>query len=205
MRILTSTILIFVSLLGAAQTFPNELWHDGKLVLMEGDTLTGWIKYDMDKDIVQHKISPNSPVNTVTPRSLVFFEIFDEIANSYRQFYVLPYNIRSNYKAPIIFELVYQGKELTLLSREKVEFQVVSAPYTIGGAYRRLVLVYTHYFLWPDGHIEEFSGNKKDLLWKLKNKSSEMKKFIKVNRIKTERRIDLVKAIAYYNSLFDKS
>ena len=198
-------IFFFLPFVSAAQTFPNEIWHDGKLVLIEGDTLIGWIKYDMDKDIVQHKISPDSPVNTVTPRSLVFFEIFDEIANSYRQFYVLPYNIRSNYKAPLIFEVVYQGKELTLLSREKVEFQVVSAPYTIAGSYRRMVLVYTHYFLWPDGHIEEFSGNKKDLFWKLKNKSSEMKKFIKTNRLKTERRLDLVKAIAYYNSLFEKS
>ncbi|MEO0555466.1 MAG: hypothetical protein AAF149_19825 [Bacteroidota bacterium] len=198
------TILFALPAALSAQTFPNEIWHEGKAVLLEGDTLSGWIKYDMHKDIVQHRYSTEGTITTVTPRSLAFFEIFDKTANQYRQFYVLPYNVRANYKAPIIFELVFQGKALTLLNREKVEYQVTSYPYAVSGTYSRLVLVFTHYFLWPDGHIEEFSGNKKDLLWKMKKKSSQMKKFLKVNRIKTDRRSDLVKAVSYYNSLFEK-
>lgn len=203
MRLLV-TILFCLPLILSAQTFPNEIWHEGKAVLIKGDTLFGWIKYDMDKDIVQHRYSSEGTITTVTPRSLAFFEIFDQLANQYRQFYVLPYNVRSNYKAPIIFELIFQGQELTLLSREKVEYQVTSYPYAVSGTYSRLVLVFTYYFLWPDGHIEEFSGNKKDLLWKMKKKSAQMKKFLKVNRIKTDRRADLIKAVSYYNSLFEK-
>ncbi len=191
------------SLLG--QQFPSEVWHEGKAVLVEGDTLVGWIKYDMDKDIVQHTYSTEGTITTVTPRSLVFFEIFDKLANQYRQFYVLPFYVQNNYKAPIIFELVYQGDELTLLSREKVEYQVTNYPYAVSGTFNRLVLVFTHYFLWPDGHIEQLTGNRKDLLWKMKKKSTQMKKFMKSNRIKPERRSDLVKIVAYYNTLFEKS
>ncbi|MEM6524606.1 MAG: hypothetical protein AAGF85_04120 [Bacteroidota bacterium] len=197
------TIYLLLPFTLTAQTFPNEIWHEGKAVRIEGDTLAGWIKYDMDKDIVQHTYAKNGTITTITPRSLVFFEIFDQLANQYRQFYVLPYNIRGNYRAPIIFELVYEGKKLTLLSREKLEYQVTSYPYAVSGTFNRLVLVFTYYFLTPDGRIEKFSGNRKDLLWKTKKKSAQMKKFVKTNRLKLERRGDLVKAVSYYNSLYE--
>jgi len=185
------------------QTFPNEIWHDGKVVLNEGDTLKGLIKYNLDTDLVQHKLMDSGTITTITARSLVFFEIFDGTVNQYRQFYVLPYHVRRDYKAPVIFELIYQGNELTLLSREKVEYQVTSYPYAVSGTYTRLVLVYTHYFLWPDGHIEIYPGKKRDLLWVMKKKSAQIKKFIKTNKIKPDRRRDLVKTVTYYNSLFE--
>ncbi len=196
-------ILLFPVCVAAGQTFPNEVWHDGQAVLVGGDTLKGMIKYNLETDLVQHKFDQASTINTLTARSLAFFEIFDNTSNRYRQFYVLPYSVRRDYKAPIIFELILEGQELTLLSREKVEYQVTSYPYAVSGTYTRLVLVYTHYFLAPDGHIEMYTGKKKDLLWIMKKKSAVMKRFLKNNKIKPDRRTDLVRTVNYYNSLFE--
>ena len=196
-------ILLLPAYFAAGQSFPNEVWHEGQAVLVKGDTLKGLIKYNLDTDLVQHKFDQASTINTITARSLAFFEIFDNTSNRYRQFYVLPYSVKRDYKAPIIFELILEGPELTLLSREKVEYQVTSYPYAVSGTYTRLVLVYTHYFLAPDGHIELHTGKKRDLLWIMKRKSADMKRFVKANKIKPDRRTDLVKTVNYYNSLFE--
>lgn len=186
-----------------AQVFPSEVWHDGKLVLMEGDTLEGQVKYNLETDLVQFT-RDRQTVKTFTGRKLLFFEIFDKTVNRYRQFYAIPYNVKSNYKAPVIFEVLYTGDHLSLLSREAIEYQVANYPYSMSGTYTRLELVYTHYFLKPDGSITLFTGKKKDLLWVMNKNSSEIKKYIKNEKIRIDRRGDLVKLVAYYNSLFDK-
>ncbi|TRX61708.1 hypothetical protein FNH22_02710 [Fulvivirga sp. M361] len=203
----TPLIIVLLSVSGVlfGQRFPSELWHDGYVVLIEGDTLKGQVKYDLETDLIQHKFGPQETINTITARSLSFFEIFDGTANRYRQFYVLPYNVRIDYRAPVIFELIYEGEHLTLLSREKVEYQVTSYPYAVSGTYTRLTLVYTYYFLSPNGGIVMHTGKKNDLLWNMKRKSPQMKKFLKENKIKVDRRSDLIKVVSYYNSLFENS
>ena len=48
-----------------------------------------------------------------------------------------------------------------------------------------------------------YTGKKKDLLWIMKKKSAVMKRFLKNNKIKPDRRTDLVRTVNYYNSLFE--
>ncbi|UII30133.1 hypothetical protein LVD17_17705 [Fulvivirga ulvae] len=194
-------ILYSIGHVGVAQIFPSEVWHDGKLVLLEGDTLVGQVKYNLETDLVQFT-RDNQTVKAFTARKLLFFEIFDKTVNRYRQFYAIPYNVKSNYKAPVMFEVLYTGDHLSLLSREAIEYQVANYPYSMSGTYTRLELVYTHYFLKPDGSITLFTGKKKDLQWVMNKKSSEIKRYIKNNKIRIDRRADLVKLVAYYNSLF---
>lgn len=196
-------ILSFSYGIAPAQTFPSEVWHEGKVVLIEGDTLVGQVKYNLETDLVQFTRDRRT-IKTFTARKLLFFEIFDSLSNTYRQFYALPYSIRNNYKAPVIFEVHLQGTELSMLSREKIEHQVSNYPYSMSGTYSRMVLVYTYYLLKPDGSISQVTSKKKDLIWIMNKKSGEMKKFIKANRIRPDRRADLIKAVAYYNSLFKK-
>lgn len=197
-----SLAICFGYILAAAQTFPSEVWHEGKVVLLEGDTLKGQVKYNLETDLVQFSHDQKT-IKTYTARKLFFFEIFDKLSNQYRQFYVLPYGIKNNYKAPVIFEVLLQGKELSVLSRESVEYQVSNYPYSMAGSYTRMVLVYTYYFLKPDGTIIQYSGKKKDLTWIMSKKSGEIKKFIKANKIRTDKRVDLLNTVAYYNSLFE--
>lgn len=42
-----------------AQQWAFELWHEGRVVTTDGDTLKGLIKYDIQTDIIQFNY-PNS-------------------------------------------------------------------------------------------------------------------------------------------------
>ena len=201
-RFLLSLVFGFTLSLGFSQTFPSEMWHDGRLVLLEGDTLKGQIMYSLETDLVQFT-GDERTIKTYTARKLLFFEIFDNTVERYRQFYTIPYSVKSDYKAPVIFEVLTTGEHLSLLSRESLEYQVAHYPYAMSGTYSRLELVYTNYFLLPNGNVQKFAGKKKDLLWVMNKKSGEMKKFIKSNNIRMDDRFDLAKAVAYYNSLFE--
>lgn len=198
---LLSSLLVLSIQLGQAQNFPSEIWHEGRVVLMEGDTLRGQVMYNLETDLVQFT-GDDRTIKTFTARKLLYFEIFDNTVERYREFYTIPYSIKSDYKTPVIFEVLTTGKQLSLLSREALEYQVSHYPYGMSGTYSRLELVYTNYFLLPDGTVKEFGGKKKDLLWMMNKRAGEMKKFIKSNRIKMDDRRDLAKAVAYYNSLF---
>lgn len=205
LRIVFLVYLMVMSAVVQAQRFPSQVWHTGKLVLLEGDTLQGDIMYNQETDLIQYSINGGKTIQTFTARKLIFFEIFDEARSAYRQFYALPYSLRGGYKAPIIFELIREGRKITLLSREAIENKVVNSPYSATGIYTRTELVYTYYFLKPDGTIDRFRGKKKDLIWIMRKKSDEIKKFIKSENIKVDRRSDLVRVAAYYNSLFDNA
>lgn len=194
--------LCISSLAGNSQTFPSEYWHAGEVVTIEGDTLRGQIKYDLDTDIIQFSLDNKNTAQAFTARKLLYFEILDKTSNRYRYFYALPFNVSGGYNAPIFFELLHEGRHLTLLTRETIEYKVTNYPYSMGGSYTRLQLVYNYYFLTEKGKIESFSGKKRDLMHVLSKKSSEIKKFIKTNHLRVERKRDLVKIVDYYNSLF---
>jgi hypothetical protein len=181
-----------------AQVWPSELWHDGKVVLDNGDTLAGKIKYDLKQDLIQYNV-PSLRTEAFSARKVLFFEIFDETVRRYRQFFALPYSNQSQYRTPVFFELLTEGK-LTLLTRESIEFRTYSSPYYLG-SYTREVMVNRFYFLDNEGNIEEFKGSKADLLNMMGRRSEEVDKYIKKNRLKIDDKVDFARIIAYYNSI----
>ena len=193
------TLVFFLVLEVRAQQFPSDIWHDGKIVLLEGDTLRGSIKYDLQQDLVQYR-EPNQQTTALSARKVLFFEIFDTSVRTYRQFFALPFSTVSTYRAPVFFELLEEGK-MTLLSRESIEYRTYNSPYYMG-SYSRLVLVYKYFFLEENGNISEFTGNKNDLLDLMNKKSEEVEKYIKANKLRYDDKYDFAKIIAYYNSLF---
>lgn len=199
MKIFTTAIFALIANLALAQQWPSDVWHEGKLVLTAGDTLKGQIKYDLQQDLVQY-VFQNSKAEVYTARKVLFFEIFDESVHKYRQFFALPFTTAGAYKAPVFFELLEEGK-MTLLARELLETKTYSSPYYLG-SYSRLVLTYKYFFLKEDGTIEEFTGNRKDLLDMMGKKSEDIEKYIKSNRLKYEDKYDFAQIIAYYNSLY---
>jgi hypothetical protein len=132
----------------AQKDWPSELWHDGKIVLIDGDTLKGMVKYDFQQNVVQYVVN-NKQAEIYSARKVLFFEIFDETVHKYRRFFVLPYTNASNYKAPVFFELLEEGK-ITLLSRELLEYKTYNNNF-YGGSYSRLVQTYYYYLLKDDG------------------------------------------------------
>jgi hypothetical protein len=192
-------LLLLLSLQGAAQQFPSDLWHEGKIILLEGDTLRGSVKYDLQQDLVQYGVA-NQRTTAYSARKVLFFEIFDTSVRKYRQFFALPFTTTTGYKAPVFFELLEEGK-MTLLSRESVEYRTYNSPYYMG-SYSRLVLVHKYFFLDEKGNISEFTGNKNDLLNLMNKKSEEVEKYIKTNKLRYDDKYDFARIVAYYNSLF---
>lgn len=195
----TMGLLLIVHLADAQQSWPFELWHEGKIVLVEGDTLKGMVKYDMQQDLVQYTIMDRK-AEVFTARKVLFFEIFDESIKKYRRFFTLPFATTTGYRAPLFFELLEEGK-MTLLARELLEYKTPSSPYYFG-SYQRLVLTYKYFFLKENGTVEEFAGTKNDLLDLMGKKSDEVEKYMRTNRLKFDDKQDLSRIVAYYNSLF---
>lgn len=210
-KLLFFTLLIIAVLFFSranAQNFPSELWHEGKVVLIEGDTVKGQIKYDFDNDLVQ--VNTDNVLKTYSSRKILFFEILDKTTGSYRQFYALPFNIHSDYEVPILFEVLYEGK-LTLLAREQIVTENVSSsaydyyyyPTFPNYNYTRERLAYTFFFLEQNGEIEYYTLKKNDLLSTFGDHSKEIKQYMKKNNLKHDNLRDLIKITAYYNALID--
>jgi hypothetical protein len=100
-RLLVCFFLLFGSAVHAQQ-WAFELWHDGKVVLVTGDTLKGLVKYDLQQDIIQYNAQRGS-IEAYSARKVLFFEIFDTTVGYYRQFYALPYNTSSGYRTAVFF------------------------------------------------------------------------------------------------------
>ena len=198
-RLTLAGLLLCICTVGFSQrNWPSELWHDGKVVLLTGDTLKGLIKYDFQLNTVQYVVN-NHKAEIYHARKILFFELFDETVHRYRKFFVLPYSNPSNYKAPVFFELLGEGK-ITLLSREFLEYKTYNNV-LYGGSYSRLVQTYYYYLMKEDGTIEDFKGNKNDLIALMGNKGKTVEKYIRENRLDFDDKYDLAKIVAYYNSL----
>lgn len=201
MRVAIFSLWILITSTASGQQFAFEMWHTGKVVLDTGDTLRGLIKYDLDNDILQ--VQANNKLESYTARKVLLFEIFDETVKRYRNFYSLPYALAGQYKAPVFFELLQEGK-LTVLCREVLEYRTTSSPYYFYGSYTRLVLIYKYFIMRENGVIEEFRGKKNDWYELMPGKSEEIQKFAKQNRLSLDDKYELSRVVEYYNSLFRK-
>lgn len=195
-------VLFFLLAAGGvhAQKFPSDFWHEGRIVLEQGDTLKGNVKYSMQNDLLQFE--SNGKLESFTARKVQYFEIFDQTAKRYRQFYSLPYTTSGEYKAPIIFELLSEG-HMTLLCRETVEARTTSSPYYYYGTSTRMVLVYKFFLLKENGAIEPFVGKKNDFIYLTGNKGDLVEKYMKANKLKIDDKYQFAQVVDYYNSLFN--
>lgn len=199
MRFFFLSLLLHFSFTLSAQEFAFEYWHEGKIVLESGDTLTGNVKYDMQTDLVQIQI--NDKYETYTARKVLFVEIFDKTIKRYRRMYSLPYNTSGEYRAPVFFELLEEGK-ITLLCREALEYRTISSSFYYYSNYSRLTIVYKYFLLKENGDIVPFVGNRNDWLGLMNDRREEVVKFARSNRLDFDEKYHLKRIIAYYNSLF---
>jgi hypothetical protein len=199
MRWVVIFVFLFIASAAQSQKFPSELWHEGKIVLESGDTLRGSVKYDLQNDFIQ--LDANNKLESYTARTVLFFEIFDKLARRYRQFYSLPYTTSGQYKAPVFFELLSEGK-MTLLCREAIEYRNFPSSFYNYGSDTRLVLVHKFFLFQDNGTIEEFVGKKNDLIVLMGNKGDPVEKYIKTNKLSVDNKYELAQIVAYYNSLY---
>ena len=196
--LLAGVLMLLTMPVFSQREWPSELWHDGKIVLVSGDTLKGMVKYDFQQNLVQCIVN-NEQAQIYTARKVLFIEIFDETVHKYRKFFVLPYSNASNYKSPVFFELLEEGN-MTLLSREFLEYKTFNSAFW-GASYTQIVQTYYYYLLKEDGTIEDFRGNKNDLIALMGNKGKMVEKYIKAKRLDFDNKYHVAMIVAYYNSL----
>ena len=198
MRIIFYFVLLLYSTWSFSQLSSRE-WHKGIVVTTNQDTISGEIKYDFSSNMIT--LITNESVSAFSSHKLMYFEIYDESYKSYREFYAIPHRNAANYLTPILFELQFEGV-LSLLSREKIIIETSSVGYGYGvPIISQPTVRYDFYFLTKAGKLTQFSGSKRDLLTILAKKKNELQSFIRGNRLKTDDLRDLVRIIAFYNSI----
>ena len=198
LRLVVLVSFVLLSVTSMAQQWAFQLWHEGRIISAEGDTVKGLVRYDLQKDIVEFSLNEEN-VTVYSARKVLFFEIYDRTVRAYRQFFALPYSAAGSYKSPVFFELLAEGK-ITLLSREALEYRSVPIGY-YGASYSRLVLVHTFFLMDSKGNIEQFMGKKHELLDMMGRSADTVEKYIRENRLKVEDKSDFARIVAYYNSL----
>ncbi len=183
----------------ATSQFSTEVWHDGFIVTSNKDTLRGQVKYNMEANSVQ--FYNREVVRTYSSYQVFYLNIYDEVLENYREFYTIPYKLKTDYETPVIFELLYEG-ELSLLSREALVQETVptGAGFYSGSLVRDRLRQY-FYFVDKKGKMYTFSGKKGDLFTIMAKKQRKVKEFVKQNRLKTDSSRDLVRITAFYNSI----
>lgn len=175
-------------------------WHPGQIVFVEGDTVSGKVKYDMTTDMVQLE-RPSGKLEAYSARKILIFAIEDKLANRNRKFISLPYSPTGGFEKLTLFEILVEGR-ITLLSREKIEVVYRNSSfYNTTSPFGNEAIAYDHYLLKKGGKIELFDGKKNTLLSKTTPYSSDVKTYMKDKRLKPKRRTDLAQIIAYYNSI----
>ena len=187
--------------INAQQRYSFEFWHDGKVVLESGDTINSKIKYNLQTDIIQTSV--NKKVQAYSARKVLSFEIFDIVEKQYRQFYSMPFTTSAEYKSPIFFELLVEGK-MTLLCRENLEYRTITNSFNAFGNTQRLVMVYHYYLLKEDGEVVDVKDTKSIWLELMGNKQEQVHKYAKENKLDFDKKYELAKIVTYYNSLFKK-
>ncbi len=199
----TITILLLLTcLIVNAQDFSTRLWHEGRMVTFEKDTLRGQLKYNVEANTLQIQVSRNI-VKSFSSNKVLFFEFYDKSVNNYRQFYSLPYRVSQDFKTPIFFEVLYEGA-LTLLVREKIVIRTnPNVRLQTRGLYSPIEqLVYTYYFVDKKGNMKEYRSGKKVDFYPIFIKNNDMvRKFVKKNHLRVDRLRDIVRVVAFYNSI----
>lgn len=199
MRSILILTILLLSLATNAQRFSSDEWHKGFLVTTDQDTIRGLVKYNMETNIVL--VSRNNVVQSFSSQKIFYVEILDKLVKNYRQFYSISYNVRYDYKVPILFELMYEGP-LSLLARESVVTELVNSGMSVySSTIRQNVLNLTFYFLDKKGNMKIYSGRKQDLYVILAKKELQVRDFIKKNKLDPSELTDLIRITAFYNSL----
>ena len=65
----------------------------------------------------------------------------------------------------------------------------------------RSILSYDYYFLTTDGRIVQYTEKKKDLLAFFGKYQNDVEKYMRKNKLRSDRQLDLIKITNYYNEL----
>jgi hypothetical protein len=187
-----------------AQKFSRDYWHQGEIDLGSGETIKGQVKYELERDNLVFQ--SGNILRSYFAQAVDAWQIVDATNNQIRYFYTLPYSADgpNGYKKPTFFELLVEGNHLTLFSREQIveKIENVYDPYWFSGRSVRVAVQEENYFFMDkEGNIQDAEDTLDGVLQFMSDQDKALRKFIKTNELKIERRSDMVQIVNYYNSL----
>jgi hypothetical protein len=216
-RLILIIALLCYPILGQSQTRNSidvQEWPTGEVVLATGETMTGALSYHHTEDVVQVQQS-NGAISSFSPVNVLYFTASEFEGGPNKLFRAYDWNLGKDYsdfKKPTFFEQLNDGK-LTLIMREEYVQQDISRtgldpgysgyyPYGYPAGSNWVVKVKALYFiLLPNGEIRQLRNVRRDLQHLFGKKMSEVKAFIKLNKLNYDQPHQLVAIINYYNSL----
>lgn len=177
----------------------------GYLVLEEGDTIQGQFNLKLDDNLVQ--LLEAESVKTYSAKQVTTLCLFDDEAGLERYYYPFPYKLISSYKMPVLFEMLFSGKHLSLLLREQVIAETVPMyDFYMGRTfYATRNRVKSELFLmWNEDKIRRFNNSKKELFSWLNDEQKALKGYMKDNKLNVNNKQDMRKIVEYYNQLKSK-
>ncbi|MBB6327499.1 hypothetical protein FHS59_003142 [Algoriphagus iocasae] len=190
----------------AQDHFPSQIWHNGTIYGIDGNTYAGLVKYDLENNVVQLQ---TETISTFTASNVSHFEIHNNSNDGKRSFYSLPYDQNGENETLIFFEVLSEGNDIALLSREYIltYYKDLGTKGVIGMNPRNGPKTFTgyrlafNYYFFKNGKIEPYSLNPKDLYTMLPGHDEEIKHFMRKNGLDHDKRRDLMRITAYYNEL----
>ena len=194
--------LLLLSTWIQAQQFSADVWHWGELDLVNGQTLKGKIKYNLQDEhvlLIANNVVTAYPINKIQA-----FAIRDAISAEDRVFYAIPHTLYNNYERNHFFELLSDG-QVSLLTRQEIVRKIrydASGAYLYGSRSYPVLEEEENYFLMDDqGNITSCGNSNREILEYFTDKSKELKEFIKTNKLNVARRNEMVYVVEYYNKL----
>ena len=210
MKFLSTLFILCLSIVSTgvkAQQFPSKVWHTGELTLNDRTLIKGALKYDFERETVQMQVDETT--QTYDASQVLSFVFFDDIFKLKREVYSLPYATQSGYQRPKFFEVIVEGK-MTFLVREYMVTQAAANNPSMRqiGVYGNLpmntnsqdYLAFSMYFLKEDGMIRESRAKKKDIISQFDGDHTQLKKYVKKEKLKLDRLEDIAKLVEFYNN-----
>jgi hypothetical protein len=194
--------LFFAYFFTQAQTVKQKSYQ-GTLVLENGDTLQGTLRYDFISDGLQLE-RDSGKLLSFHASQLHHFSFEDPDVKIIRTFYALPVANSSTYESIRFFEVLYEGR-LTLLARQRsVAEEIAEDTYTgerQGAIDERLESPFEFYFLKEGGVLQRYQPGRNKLFNYMDWRYREVKRYMRRNKLRDDYIADLVRITAYYNAL----
>ena len=197
-------LFLFCSMAWSAvgQKFSQDYWHAGEIDLTTGETISGTIQYDLQKN--QIVLKAENRLQVLGAEKVDAFQIKDALTGNTRYFYSLPYALQNNYKRSYFFELLAEG-DINLLTREAIveSTRFYNDPLWIGASQSYTVIeqVENYFLLDSNANITPLAASTEGVLEAFPAQTDQLKKYIKSNKLRVADRIDMTAVINYYNGL----
>ncbi|MFP4093845.1 MAG: hypothetical protein ACLFUB_05140 [Cyclobacteriaceae bacterium] len=174
-------------------------WHQGKLVLQNGDTYKGKIRYDLDQNVAMVRI--DGTIKAFSAHVVDYFRFMDQELKTLRRFYTMPYENKRGMERLMFFELVFQDG-FALFNREstvrKKQAMLAELPFIDRSDREDEVTVFSYFIFMPDGDFKPIEAEQQDLINKLaldKEQTKEMRAYIHEHELNLKNRSDFIRVI----------